>query len=56
MIRAKYLEVTRLATTGDQVGYGWRPATGKRVVFPLGVRTILFDSENTARKNPSSLT
>ena len=56
MIRDKYWEMTKLATTGNQVGYGWRPATGKRVVFPLGVRTILFDSENTARKNPSSLT
>ena len=56
MIRDKYWEMTKLATTGDQVGYGWRPATGKRVVFPLGVRTILVDSENTARKNPSSLT
>ena len=56
MIRDKYWEMTKLATTGDQVGYGWRPATGKRVVFPLGVRTILFDSENTARKKTSSLT
>ena len=33
MIRAKYWEVTRLATTDGQVGYGWRPATGKRAVF-----------------------
>ena len=56
MIRAEYWKATRSATMDGQVGYDGQPATGKRAVFPLGERTILVDSENTARKNPSTLT
>ena len=56
MIRAKYWEATRSATTDGQVGCNGQSATGKRAVFPLVVSSILACSENTARKNPSSLT
>ena len=34
-IRAEYWKATRLATTGDQVGYDRQSATGKRAVFSL---------------------
>ena len=56
MIRTKYWEATRSATTDDEVGYDRQSATGKRAVFSLLAGILLTVNENTARKNPSSLT
>jgi hypothetical protein len=56
MIRVEYWEAIRLATIDDQVGYDWLSATGKRAVFSLLAGILLTVNENTARKNPSSLT
>ena len=41
MIRAKYWEATRSATTDGQVGCNGQSATGKRAVFSLAVRILL---------------